>query len=392
MSEWRECRLDELGVVVTGKTPSKNHPEDWGDVMPFITPSDYKNYGKKASNSERTLSEYGVERLRNKVLPKDSILVTCIGSDMGKVVMNDVEAITNQQINSIIPNQQKVSSNFLYYRLVAMYETLRIYGGDGTAVPIVNKGDFESLEADIPPLPEQKAIAEVLSSLDDKIDLLHRQNKTLEQMAETLFRQWFVEEAGEDWEEGTLDDIIDFNPNYRIPKGDSAPYLEMKNVSTSTFNPEDWYYRDFTSGMKFQNGDSIIARITPCLENGKTSYIAFLENGQVGWGSTEYIVMRMKEPFHNFISYLIAKDNDFRDFAISSMSGSSGRQRAQANTIKEYKFKNPTDEIIGILNEQLEPIVKKLIYNASQIPTLESLRDTLLPKLMSGQVRIASNG
>ena len=196
-------------------------------------------------------------------------------------------------------------------------------------------------------------------------------------MAETLFRQWFVEEAEEDWKEGTLGDVIDFNPIYRIPKGGSAPYLEMKNVSTSTFNPEHWYYRDLTSGMKFQNGDSIIARITPCLENGKTSFIAFLEDGQIGWDSTEYIVMRMKEPFHKFISYLIAKDNDFRDFAISSMSGSSGRQRAQATTIQEYEFKIPIDEVI-----------KKLLYNAHQIPTLESLRDTLLPKLMSGEVRV----
>lgn len=207
-------------------------------------------------------------------------------------------------------------------------------------------------------------------------------------MAETLFRQWFVEEAKEDWEDGTLDEIINFNPTYRIPKGKSTPYLEMKNVSTSTFNPEDWYYRDFTSGMKFQNGDSIIARITPCLENGKTSYIDFLEKGQVGWGSTEYIVMRMKEPYHSFISYLISKDKDFRDFAISSMSGSSGRQRAQANIVKNYEIKIPPVEVIERLNEQLESIAKKLSYNAKQIPTLEKMRDTLLPKLMSGEVRV----
>ena len=131
--------------------------------MPFVTPSDYKNYRKKASSSDRNLSEVGVQRLIKKVLPPNSILVTCIGSDMGKVVMNEVEIISNQQINSIIPDNNTVDNDFLYYCLAEMYDILRVYGGDGTAVPIVNKGDFENIEISIPPLPEQKAIASVLS-------------------------------------------------------------------------------------------------------------------------------------------------------------------------------------------------------------------------------------
>jgi type I restriction enzyme, S subunit len=217
MSEWKEYPLKALGSVMTGKTPSKNNPEDWGDEMPFVTPSDYKNYRKKASSSVRNLSKDGIQRLKNKVLPPKSVLVTCIGSDMGKVVMNEVEVISNQQINSIIPDNKTVDNDFLYYCLVDMYDILRVYGGDGTAVPIVNKGDFENIETILPPLPEQKAIASVLSSLDDKIGLLHRQNKTLEAMAETLFRQWFVEEAQEDREEGVLPDEFDFTMGQSPP-------------------------------------------------------------------------------------------------------------------------------------------------------------------------------
>ncbi len=211
MSKWQIYKLGQLGTVVTRKTPSKNKPEDWGDTMPFITPSDYKNYRKVALESERYLSLEGVNRLSNKVLPENSVLVTCIGSDMGKVAINKVKAITNQQINSIVPNSHVVDNNFLYYRLVEMYEILRMYGGDGTAVPIVNKGDFENIETEIPPLPEQRAIASVLSSLDDKIDLLHRQNKTLEAMAETLFRQWFVEEAQDDWKTVRIANFVKTN-------------------------------------------------------------------------------------------------------------------------------------------------------------------------------------
>lgn len=208
MSEWKEYKLGELGTVITGKTPSSRNPEDWGEEMLFVTPSDYRNYRKYAKDSERKLSSAGIERFKTKVLPPKSVLVTCIGSDMGKVVMNDAYCMTNQQINAIIPHA-KVDNDFLYYTLVSIYDTLRIYGGDGTAVPIVNKNDFENIKVEIPTdIDEQKRIASILSSLDDKIDLLNRENATLEAMAETLFRQWFIEEAKEDWEEVALGDVV----------------------------------------------------------------------------------------------------------------------------------------------------------------------------------------
>ncbi|UWJ24500.1 Type I restriction-modification system, specificity subunit S [Methanosarcina mazei TMA] len=280
---------------------------------------------------------------------------------------------------------------FIYYFLTSdeIVETLDVIAEASTsAYPSLKPSDIETLDIFLPPLPEQHAIASVLSSLDDKIDLLHRQNKTLEAMAETLFRQWFVEEADEEWKTGKLGDIADINPTYKLKKGDVSSYLDMKNLNTSTFNPEGWCKRGFSSGMKFKNGDTLLARITPCLENGKTCYVDFLDEDEIGWGSTEYIVIRMKNPFHPFISYILAKDKDFRDFAISSMSGSSGRQRAQAGLIKEYGIKLPPFPLIEEINIQLAGIVPKLENNAKQIRTLEKLRDTLLPKLMSGEVRV----
>jgi type I restriction enzyme S subunit len=199
---WKWVKLGEVGIVITGKTPSSKHPEDWGYDMPFVTPTDFKNYRKFAYDSERYLSSIGINKLKNKVLPENSILVTCIGSDMGKVVMNKLPVATNQQINSIIPNRNIINPDFLYYVLVYNYQTLRTFASNGTAIPILNKTDFENIEVLIPPLPEQKAIVEVLSSIDDKIELLHRQNKTLEEMAMILFRQWFIEPTKDGLPEG----------------------------------------------------------------------------------------------------------------------------------------------------------------------------------------------
>lgn len=195
--QWQEVRLGEVGRVVTGKTPSYKNPQDWGDSTLFITPTDYKNYHKYAYNSERKISNIGKERFVKNLLPIHSILVTCIGSDMGKVVVNKTEALTNQQINAIIPNGA-INHNFLYYSMVDMYPVLRAYGANGTAVPILNKSDFENLTIPLPPLTIQQKIAEILSSFDDKIDLLHRQNKTLESLALTLFRHYFIDNPKRD--------------------------------------------------------------------------------------------------------------------------------------------------------------------------------------------------
>ncbi|HAH31762.1 MAG TPA: restriction endonuclease subunit S [Elusimicrobia bacterium] len=203
-SGWKEWKLGDLGVVVTGKTPSSNNPADFGNDIPFITPTDYKNYHKTASSAERLLSFAGADKLKNKILPAKSVMVTCIGSDMGKVALNTIPVVTNQQINSIIPDIKQVHPDFLYYTLIGSYDVLRSYGLAGTAVPIVNKTDFEGITVSMPPLPEQYAIAVVLSSLDDKIDLLHRQNKTLEGLAGALWRKVFIEETNPKWEESAV--------------------------------------------------------------------------------------------------------------------------------------------------------------------------------------------
>jgi type I restriction enzyme, S subunit len=278
-----------------------------------------------------------------------------------------------------------VGTLFLYY----WFKNININEMDsGSAIPSTSRDEVYDLDIQLPPLPEQKAIASLLSSLDDKIDLLHRQNKTLEVMSETLFRQWFVEEAQEDWKEGTIADLIEFNPSRKLAKGAIAPYLEMAALSNTTFCPDGWYDREFSSGTKFINGDTLLARITPCLENGKAAYVTFLEDSQVAWGSTEYIVMRPMGNLHPFFAYSLVRSNDFRDYAEGCMEGSSGRQRVNIDHLKNYEVKLPSQKIINDFNAFADSIVPKLNFNFLQIRSLEKLRDTLLPKLMSGEVRV----
>src|SRR5690554_4753823 len=210
---WVETTLKKDGKVVTGKTPSKNHPEDWGEIVDFITPTEISSDLKYISETPRKLSLEGKDRFSRMILPEKSVIVTCIGSDMGKVVMNYNEALTNQQINSVIVNE-KNSSGFIFYLLKNSYRILRRYAeGSGSTMPILNKSNFESLQFVLPPLQEQKAIAQVLTAFDDKIENLRAQNETLEQIAQTIFKEWFRkyqvgDELPEGWGVGRLSDVI----------------------------------------------------------------------------------------------------------------------------------------------------------------------------------------
>ena len=397
MSEWKDYKLGDLGTVITGKTPSKNNPEDWGDEMPFVTPTDYKNYGKFAKKAERNLSKIGIERLKGKILPSKSILVTCIGSDMGKVVINIRQVITNQQINSLIPNS-KADSDFLYYRLVSMYETLRIYGGDGTAVPIVNKGDFENIETEIPPLPEQTAIASVLSSLDNKIDLLHRQNATLEKMAETLFRQWFVEESKEEWEEVELGRLIEINGGFSY-KGEYIGTGEGLLLGMGCVSFQD---RFLPSGARPYSGDcpeKYLVNPTDLViatrqQSDNLPILGFpaivppeFKGKRVIVGANLYRVKNNTQ-IDNYFFYLILRSAEYRQHILASSKGSTVRMITK-DAIEKYKIAIPSSEVIESLMELLKPINEKSTTNQTQIRTLTVLRDTLLPKLMSGEIRIS---
>lgn len=383
MSEWKEYKLGDLGMVITGKTPSKNNPEDWGDEMPFVTPSDYKNYGKFAKRADRKLSKIGIERLKNKILPIKSILVTCIGSDMGKVAINARQVITNQQINSIIPNS-KADSDFLYYRLVSMYETLRIYGGDGTAVPIVNKGDFENIETEIPPLPEQTAIASVLSSLDDKIDLLHRQNATLEKMAETLFRQWFVEEAKEAWETMPLSQMANFLNGLACqkfpPKNeiDKLPVLKIKELSSGITENSDWASTDIKTEYIVRNGDIIFA--------WSASLMVKIWDGQ-DCILNQHLFKVTSEDYPKWFYYLWCKHH-LAEFISIAASHATTMGHIKRGDLDEAKVLIPSPGELSVMTEQAEPLIDKIITNNNQINTLTKLRDLILPKLMSGEVRV----
>ena len=188
--EWEVKIVNQLGEVITGKTPKTEDKDNFGQDYPFITPRDMKGQ-KHVYETERYLSEKGKNSVRNCLIPRNSVCVSCIGSDMGKIIITTKESITNQQINSIIPN---ISADFVYYVILNISPNIKNLGKQSTAVPILNKNQFSKIKIAVPIwINETEKIAAVLSSLDAKIELNQRMNKTLEAIGQAIFKRWFVD-------------------------------------------------------------------------------------------------------------------------------------------------------------------------------------------------------
>ena len=189
-SDWEIKKLKEIGEVVTGKTPSGKIENAYGGEVLFLTPKDLTNK-KNTFQTERTLSDEGLNDVANYLLPENSVSVSCIGSDLGKVTILRKEAVTNQQINSIVLNEE-VNHEYVYYDLSLRQNELKSIAG-GSATPIINKSSFSEIEINLPPRKVQDQIVEQLAPLDQKIHLNQKTNETLEAMAQAIFKSWFVD-------------------------------------------------------------------------------------------------------------------------------------------------------------------------------------------------------
>lgn len=175
--ELHKIHISDLGKIVTGKTPKTSINENYGGYIAFLTPSDDLSH-KYAPKTTKTLTDLGLCEVKNCLLPPRSICVSCIGSDLGKVVMTLEPTVTNQQFNSIIPNED-FNADFVYYLMTSVGKKLNYLSKTSTAVPIINKSTFSNHEIEVPNLETQQKIASILSSLDSKIELNRRINDNL---------------------------------------------------------------------------------------------------------------------------------------------------------------------------------------------------------------------
>lgn len=401
--KWEKVKLGDICKHVTsGGTPKSSIKEYYEPKqIPWLKTKEV-NYCR-IYETESYISKDGLDNSSAKMIPQNSVIVAMYGQGdtAGRVAINKIPLTTNQACCNLIIDETKAYYEFVYYQLVTLYEKM-VSLKNGGAQPNLNAAIIKSIEIKLPPLKTQRYIADILSSYDNLIENNQRQIKLLEEAAQRLYKEWFVDlrfpghentkivdGVPEGWNWCKLEDAIQLDPKVTLTKERMKQFIPMSALSTSSMVLDESQFTETTSnsGSKFQNGDTLLSRITPCLENGKTAYVSGIKSDEGAVGSTEYIVMRAKT-INSYMVYLLARTDDFRQSAINSMSGSDGRQRVKSDKLKMLDYLHPTSELVEKFENVEEPIFEKIYRLSKQMQQAKQARDLLLPKLMSGEVEV----
>ena len=417
MGEWRQYKLADVGWIITGKTPPTSNPDFYGGEIPFVTPTDMD--GRRTINhSVRCLSELGAEKVRSSYIHKAAVVVSCIGSDMGKAALVNHPFVSNQQINSIVVSGE-FDRLFVYYNLSARKAEIRDKAS-GAAQPIMNKTDFGNLILRAPNLGLQQAISGVLGALDDKIELNRRMNETLEAMARAIFKDWFVDfgptrakmegrapyltpklwdlfpDALDDedkpvgWESYALRDLAHHHRTTVSPSAN--PESPFEHYSIPAYDAGNEPMRD--SGASIKSNKTVVpesavllSKLNPEIERvwlpnpkGKLRQIS----------STEFLAFTPLAPATRTVLFCMFKSEEFRAEMAAMVTGTSkSHQRVSPKALLSREVLVADARLLAAFDHMVRPFLARLLSNRREARTLAQTRDLLLPKLMSGKIRLA---
>lgn len=387
MMEWKEAELGQVAEVQTGPFGSQLKNEQYiiGGT-PVVTVEHIRDF--RISNFDYpSITDKDKERLSKYLMKEGDILFTRVGSvDLSAYVSKEQDGwMFSSRMLRVRPGKE-VDSRFLsYFFQQKKFREFILNISVGATMPSINTGILNTIPIAYPAIEEQRAIASLLSSLDDKIDFLHRQNQTLEQMAETLFRQWFVAEAGEEWEIGVLWDEFDFTMGQSPPSssfnedGIGTPMYQGNRDFGFRF-PEN---RVFTTEPKrfAQKFDTLISVRAPVGEQNMAN-----EKCCIGRGVAAFRYKSKPACYTYTFFKLKSLMDEIKQFnETGTVFGSISK-----NDFQEMEVMIPPKDKVEKFQNEVKPIDDKIIKNCNQIRTLTALRDTLLSKLMSGDVKVAN--
>ena len=385
MTEWKEYKLGEIADVQTGPFGSQLHMSDYQDEGTPIITVEHLGDNRIIHNNLPLVGEKDKNRLKKYVLAEGDIVFSRVGSvdRRAYVSANEDGWMFSGRCLRVRPTQE-VDSKFLsyYFGLEDFKETIRRIAV-GATMPSINTTILSNVVIPLPPIDTQHRIASILSSLDDKIDLLHRENKTLEAMAETLFRQWFIEEAKEDWKEGKL--------------GDEFEFIMGQSPSGESFNEEGvgipMYQGNADFGFRFPTRRVFTTQPTRFAEINDTLISVRAPVGAQNMATEKCCIGRGVAAFRykdnsSFYSYTYYKLKSLLDDIKQYNDNGTVFGSISKSDFENIDIMIPDKDTILNFQKQVKPIDDKIINNNYEIQTLTQQRDGLLPKLMSGEVKI----
>lgn len=389
-SKWHEVPLRDLvGYISKGIAPS--YADDETDTtVRVLNQKCNRNY--QISYSESRLHDTAKKKVpAERYVKRDDILINSTGAGTaGRIAqIGAVPCDTTVDGHMIILRaNEKVMQRYLGYALKAhQWEVLQLDEGSTGQTELNRERLLDEIIICYPEsFSDQEEIVLMLESIDQKMLVNKQINDNLQQQAFALFDKLMIDA---DNDECTVSDYAYLNPKRVLAKNQIARSIDMSQLSTSGAFPSGWDMKPYNGGMRFANGDTLLARITPCLENGKTAFVDFLDKDEVAFGSTEYIVLAPRNGVPPEMLYCLARYPAFVDYAVKNMNGSSGRQRVSAETIGQFQLPKFVEQNLSAFREAVTPMFLKMRYNSLENMRLAELRDALLPKLMSGEIDVS---
>jgi type I restriction enzyme S subunit len=397
--KWKPAKLDELGFVGRGK--SRHRPRNaaflYGGRYPFFQTGDIKAANFHLTEYSQTYSEEGLAQSK---LWKPGTLCITIAANIAESAVLGIEGCFPDSVVGFVADPDKADVRFVKYYMEILKLQMQSVSR-GTTQDNLSLDKLLTFDFLVPPLPVQRRIAGILSAYDELMENSQRRIRLLEAMARALYREWFVHfrfpghekhprvasplgDIPQGWEVKRVPECVDISPRVTVPRDGDKPFVPMGCLSNDSMLITDIESRAGNSGAKFQNGDTLFARITPCLENGKTGFVQFLPDAQaVGFGSTEFIVLRSRTLTPEFV-YLLARSDEFRGVAIKSMSGATGRQRVQEQCFDDFQIVQPPRALLDPFSAIVAPSFRLIYKLHLQIQNLRRTRELLLPRLLSG--------
>lgn len=405
MNKWKPHKLSEIGSVVGGATPSTTVDAYYNGDIPWLTPKDLSDFHERyIERGERNITKSGLNSCSAQLLPAGSVLFSS-RAPIGYVAIAKNPIATNQGFKSIIPNPEKVDSLFLYYLLKYNKDNIEAMGS-GTTFKEVSGATMKNIEVYLPEdLDEQRRIAEILGSLDDKIELNRRINANLEAQAQALFRSWFVDfepfrdgpfvdsELGkipQDWKIGTINEIIQILSGYAFKSDtftEAGPYrlITIKNVQDGSLNIDGAAYLSEIPDKIPQHCNLAIGDILLSL-TGNVGRVCIVDRDGLLLNQ-RVAKLQPKDKRNTFFTYALFRQDSFKQYLIQIAKGTAQLNLSPVET-SDTKIVLPNQDILLQFGEIGQPLFDNIVSNCKEIITLSALRDALLPKLMAGEIAI----
>lgn len=387
---WMETTLGEVAEkMYSGGTPLTNRDDYYGGTIPWIRTQEVVfNFIKEA---EIKITELGLKNSSARFIPLDTVIVAMYGNSAGRVALSKIEATTNQACCNIISNPKKSNAYFIFYNLLGRYKEIE-GKANGAAQQNLSVGVLKELEIKLPTLIEQKSIADILIAFDNKIELLLDQNKTLEETAQTIFTEWFGKYKTDDelpkgWRVGTIGELTEIKrggsprPIQDYISDSGYRWLKISDA-TATISP---YIFEIKEHIKVEGlnkttlkkaGDLVLSNsATP----GMPKFLAVDTCVHDGW---------MHFPSSKVSNeYLYLLFLHIRPALVQQGSGSVF-VNLKTDILRYFETVIPSNYALNKFDDLIKPFFDKILGNAEQIQTLTKTRDQLLPRLMSGEVRV----